>query len=94
METEYMKLIREELVLRVNALPEMNQKTNKSDFSSSFELTASHLANTPTFAQKITATRDKILEDRGIVLSEAERKVLRQFLKPTQTELLKKYMNK
>lgn len=92
MNEESMESIREELVSRVNALPEMNRQVDKSELDLSFASTASHLMATPTFAAKITGTVDNILLERGLVLSDAERKDLRRFLKPTQTELLKKYM--
>ena len=87
------ELIREELVLRVNALPEMNRKIDKSDFGMAFEATAGHLMGTPAFASKITSILNGILEEKNIVFSsDAERSKLKLFLKPTQTELLRKYM--
>ncbi len=84
--------IKQELILRVNALPEMKKKINKSDIQS-FELTAQNLMATPVFAEKIMETLKQILKDKEIVFaSEEERSELRQFLKPTNTELLRKYM--
>jgi hypothetical protein len=87
------ELIREELMLRVSALPEMNRKIDKSDFESGFEATAGHLMATPAFANKITSILKEILEEKNIVFSsDAERSELKQFLKPAQTELLRRYM--
>jgi len=93
MDTNDKELIREELMLRVKALPEMNSKIDKSDFGSAFESTAGHLMGTPAFANKITSILKGILEEKNIIFSsDAERSELKQFLKPLQTELLRRYM--